>query len=295
MITGEIMSKIDISKTLYSGTPREKLMEFTRREELLTGIPSIDKDFGFPTGYYVIIGNPGTGKSWFALWLSRKFYIHHQLSSVYFSLEMPEWVVRSRILQQWSDITKSQLEAGNDTSQALTLIEKDAIVVNTFHSEDQGLQTPEIFEQWIEEYYSVGYRIFHFDHLHELAGANTNERNQGLTEKWAKMFQQICKNHSDIWLIVYAQPNGAAANKKVLRRTDIAGSKAITQKCDFTLSLNRNFEIDPDTGIVKSDDDQRNIILFLDKTRYTEKAHIAFKLYFAQTGNFFQIMEANHE
>lgn len=284
-----------ISKKLYSSKNIKELTKIDKKDSLHTGISNLDDDFGFPAGYYVILGNPGTGKSWFALWLSRMFYRNDQIKSIYFSLEMPEPLVRKRILQQWSDLTKTQLEMGQSPNEALKLLAQDSILVDEFYADDAKKQTPENFEMWVDEYYKLGYRSFHFDHLHELFGANDNKSNQTITEKWANKFQQICKKHDDIWLFIYAQPNGAAADKKILRRTDISGSKAITQKCDYFLSLNRNIEVDDKTGIQIIDNEERKIIVFLDKTRYTEKSHIGFRVYFAETGNFYSVAETNYE
>jgi predicted NACHT family NTPase len=283
VITTTIVTK------LYSSATLEELKRFEKKDSLNTGISYVDNDFGFPSGYYVILGNPGTGKSWFALWLSRMFYRHDGMKSVYFTLEMPEPMVRKRILQQWSDITKSQLESGTPTHQATDLMSQDVIVVDDFYAEEAEKQTPENFEVWIRTYYQLGYRIFHFDHLHELLGSNDNAKNQKVTETWAKCFQNLCKKYTDIWLMIYAQPNGASANKKILRRTDISGSKAITMKCDYFLSLNRNIDIDEKTGVVLVDENERNIILYLDKTRYTEKTHIGFRIHFSETGNFYPV------
>jgi len=283
------LTKEQIKKTLYSSMSLADLTKVSKKESLNTGVSYIDNDFGFPCGYYVILGNPGTGKSWFALWLSRMFYRHDDQMSVYFSLEMPEPMVRKRILQQWSDLTKSQLESGVSTEQAISFMAKDTIVINDFYASDASLQTPDNFKTWISVYYNLGYRIFHFDHLHELFGANDNAKNQTVTEQWAKVFQQLCKDYDDIWLFIYAQPNGAAANKSLLRRTDIAGSKAITQKCDYVLSLNRTVNVDENLGVVIIDDNERNILLWVDKSRYTEKSHIGFRIHFAETGNFYAI------
>lgn len=279
-----------IADKLYSSKTREELKHFEKRAQLLTGISPIDNDFTFPYGYYVILGNPGTGKSWFAIWLSRVFYKHNQMTSVYFSLEMPEQVMRARILQQWSDLNKAEFESGGNISHALELLERDVLLVDNFYEEDTKGRTPANFELWVDEYYKMGYRIFHFDHLHEIDGANDNALNQKATELWAKCFQKICKKYNDIWLFVYAQPNGAAANKKILRRTDIAGSKAITQKCDYVLSLNKDIQLD-DNGMPISDTGDRTIFLFLDKTRYTTQPYLLFRLHFAYTGNFFGTTE----
>lgn len=284
-----VITDEQIAKKLYSSKTVKELNKVEKKESLNTGISYIDNDFGFPCGYYVILGNPGTGKSWFALWLARMFYRHDQQTSVYFSLEMPEQMVRQRILQQWSDFTKSRLESGENPTEAIDLMSKDVILVDDFYSEDTTQQTPENFALWLKEYYRLGYRIFQFDHLHELFGANDNSKNQHVTEEWAKCFQKICKQYQDIWLIIYAQPNGAAANKKILRRTDIAGSKAITQKCDYVMSLNRPIEVDEDLGVSVIDDNERKILVWVDKSRYTEKSHLGFRIYFSETGNFYAI------
>lgn len=284
------MKDNQINSKLYSSKTFKEILDFKVKPTLETGIEKIDKLFSFPSGYYVVLGNPGAGKSWLALWLSRVFYRHNQKQSVYFSLEMPQSVVTMRLLQQWSDLTKAEFERGKSTKEALELLAKDVFVTDCFYEEDTSQQTPQNFSKWIDIYYKHGFRVFHFDHLHELLGANDNKLNQTVTENWAKCFQQICKNYDDIWLFVYAQPNGAAANKKILRRTDIAGSKAITQKCDYFLSINRSFEIDDDTGLIEVSNEDK-VILFLDKTRYTEKTHIGFKLLFDDTANYYSYTE----
>lgn len=281
-----------IADKLYSTKPDEELLKIEKKLELNTGITGIDADFGFPAGYYVIAGNPGAGKSWFALWLSRVFHKHNGKKSVYFSLEMPEPIVRQRVLQQWSDLNKADFENRKHELLALDYLRQDIIVVDTFFSDDGKNQTIKNFENLIEEYYTLGYRCFHFDHLHELEGANVNQTNQKVTEDWAKAFQKIIKDKTDMWLFIYAQPNGAAAEKKILRRTDISGSKAITQKCDYFLSLNRVIELD-ENGLTITNSNDRQIILYIDKSRYTEKVHIGFKLFFAETANFYSIAQGN--
>jgi hypothetical protein len=285
--------KIDqrIANELYSIKPDSELLSIEKKLELNTGITAIDADFGFPAGYYVIAGNPGAGKSWFALWLARVFWKHNGKKSVYFSLEMPEPIVRQRILQQWSDLNKADYENRKSELSALDNLRQDVIIVDTFYSEDSKKQNVKNFTDLVNKYYDLGYRCFHFDHLHELDGANVNQTNQKVTEDWAKGFQNIVKDKPEIWIFVYAQPNGAAAEKKILRRTDISGSKAITQKCDYFLSLNRIVNLD-ENGIMITNSNDRQVILYIDKSRYTEKVHIGFKLFFSETANFYSMSGA---
>lgn len=275
------------STKFYSRLNPDEIKSVERRKTLTTGVKRIDTLFGFPTGYYVICANPGTGKGFFATWISRQFWRFNQEKSVYFSLEMPESLVRERLLQQWSDLTQEQYMSGADTSTAISLLKDDVIVVDELSEDEQILEPIRLYKA-IETYFALGYRIFHFDHLHELSGANDNNRNQAVTEEWAKIFQIICKDFPEIWLFIYAQPNGASASKYILRRTDIAGSKAITQKCEFFLSLNRKVELD-ENGEPLIDKEDRTVILYLDKSRVTSKSHTGFRLLFDETGNFTEL------
>lgn len=273
---------------LYSDWTKKQLLHFEKRNQAKTGIYKIDENFGYPTGFYVIAGSPGAGKGWFATWISRQFYIHDQLKSVYFSLEMSEQVVRTRILQQWSDLTKKEMDNGGDTSMALDYLQKDVILINEFYSQESHKQTPQEFYNLFENYYRLGYRVFHFDHLHEISGANDNNRNQNMMEVWAKTFQKISKEFKDTWVFVYVQPNGKGYEKNILKKGDISGSKVIIQKCDFFISINRE-ETD------SFETESRNILLYLDKNRYTDQNHVAFKIYFHPNGNFYSSGEEIYE
>lgn len=268
----------------------DELLNINQREMLSTGIPELDNSFKHPTGYYVICANPGVGKGWWAMWLSRKFWLLHQKRTVYFSLEMTTDLIKKRILQQWSVLTEQEFNNVMETKDfskletAISMLKQDMFRVDEFGGSDTTQVKPEIFRKKIEEYYKLGFRIFHFDHLHELEGANVNEKNQSVTELWAKTFQGICKDYPDIWLFVFAQPNAGASKKRFIEKTDVSGSKAITQKCEFFYSLNRKLEMDTDIPQISNDD--RNVFLFLDKNRITSVQYKAFSLHFSLTGNF---------
>lgn len=267
----------------------DELVNIQQREMLTTGVHEIDSEFKHPTGYYVICANPGVGKGWWALWLTRKFWQRHQKRSVYFSLEMTTDLIRRRILQQWSVLTEKQFNeviANKDYEKlqpAYEMLRQDMLRVDEFGGSDTSSVKPEVFRKKIEEYHKMGFRIFHFDHLHEIDGANSNETNQKVTETWAKCFQNICKDFSDIWLFVFAQPRGEASKKRYLERTDISGSKAITQKCEFFYSLNRKTDLEKEKT---SNEDDRLVEILLDKNRITSAQYTTYKMQFSLTGNF---------
>jgi hypothetical protein len=284
---------VKTAPVFYSEMNDEQMSKLEDREALTTGLPQLDSKFKFRSGFYIICANPGAGKGFFATWLARQFYSNFGKRSVLFSLEMGEPLVRSRILQQWSDLTPEQLEQGADTLPARELLREDAITVYPFGKDDGRYQTPENFRQDVISFYERGCRIFFFDHLHELEGANVNDKNQSVVEAWAKAFQALCIDYPDIWLFVFAQPNGAAESKGVIRRTDISGTKSITQKCEFFLSLNRSIETDRETGMVKVDEQNREVLVWVDKNRISPQQYVGAKIWLSRTGNFTATLDAD--
>jgi len=266
----------------YSNWTDEELKKITDRNRLETGLPELDRLIKFPNGFYIICANPGVGKGWFALWLTRQFWKYYQKKSIYFNLEMEESLVRLRIQQAWSDLTQQQHQQGMSILPAVELMKKDVIVIDNFYQEDTKLRTPEKFLQLFDQYYFLGYRIFHFDHLHELEGMNTNDKNQLLSEKWSAVFKKINDEYKNVWLFIYAQPNGEASKKDIIKRTDIAGSKSITQRCEFFLSLNRKQKQD----FEELYEEERDVFVYLDKGRTESKTHVGEWIRLDETGNF---------
>ena len=298
---GEV-NRIERNKVItYSTMPDSEIMKIEERETMKLGLPLADDTFDWPTGYYVICGSPGVGKGFFALWLARKFWENGKKKSIYFTLEMGEKLVRTRILQAWSDLTLSQFKKKANTQKAQKLMKQDVISVYPFGQKDSRYQTPENFEKDFEEIYQKGYRVFIFDHLHELEGTNTNDTNQAIVERWGKVFQNIMKKpeHIDVWLFVFAQPNGASIDKKIIGRTDIAGSKSITQKCEFFISLNRKnnyYKKSIEQLINESNSDNREMFVWIDKNRISLTQYKGFNIYFGEDGNFYtDINEAHNQ
>lgn len=270
----------------------DNLLEFDLREELPLGIPTFDFVFRFPAGFYVVSGVPGTGKGWYALWLTRVFWERHKKKSVYFSLEMNEQLVRQRYLQAWSDLSEDEFKQViqnkdyKKIQKARDMVAEKMMIVDEFYSSDTKHQTPENFKKLFEKYYALGYRIFHFDHFHQLEGMNDNNKNQGVAEKWGQLFQSISKQYQDAWLFVFAQPKGGAYRERLLRMEDISGSKSVIQKCEFFISLSKKTKIDENADVLKIENDTRAVDMFLEKNRLTSHSNKVFNLYNLETGNF---------
>ena len=153
---------VKTAPVIYSEFSDEDFSKGEKRKTLTTGLPLIDNVITFHAGFYIVCANPGAGKGWFALWLIQQFYRLHNTKSVYFSLEMPEPLVRIRILQQWSTLTEEQFKQGANTTPAKKLMHKDAIIVYPFGLDDTAYQTPDNFEKDFIDFYNKGYRVFHF-------------------------------------------------------------------------------------------------------------------------------------
>lgn len=281
----ESLSSERTDELKYSQMSDKDLSTFVRRKSMAIGVPELDCKFTFPTGFYVICGNPGSGKGWFALWLARKFFELHKQKTAFYSLEMNEPLVRARLLQAWSDLSEEDFLNGGHTGKAMDLLKQDAIMVYCFGQDDLKYRTSENFEKDFVKHYEQGFRVFMFDHLHELSGSTVNDSNQKVVEEWGHTFQRIVKNYPDIWLIVFAQPNAASATKKLLGRNDMLGGKSITHKCEFFISLNR--QLKEEDGEIKTDAENREILFWVDKNRITSHQYFGVNLFFGKDGNFY--------
>jgi hypothetical protein len=272
----------------YSKMNDEQIEEVEHREVITTGLRRIDEILPFIAGFYVVVGNPGAGKGWLATWLAKQFFILHQKRTVLFTLEMAEPLIRARILQQWSGLTLEQFENGGNTNQAKNLMRQRALTVYPFGQNDTAYQTPENFAADIDRFYEEGYRVFMFDHFHELDGANADiATNQKVTQLWGRVYQEVCKKYPDIWLIVFGQPNGAAAKKVFIERTDISGGKGMTQKCEVFLSLNRiPLPMDKGFDINAQKEQDPAVILWIDKNRLSPQQKVGCQVFLSPTGNF---------
>lgn len=273
----------------YSDFNDTEIEEIPSWDGLSVGDYELDREFGFPQAFYIIIGNAGAGKSWFSLWLARMAWELNKKRTVFFSLEMSEPEVRKRLLQAWSDITQKDMEAGAPTDKAKKLLREDAIVVDEFFPEESEKRNEQELERAVKYYYQKGYRVFILDHFHELPNTEDNEKIQKTAKTWAHAIRGIVNEYKDIWFFLFAQPHGAAEKKQLLTRGDFKGAKNITDMCQIFMSLNRKQAKDEDTGTMVVDDSSRLVLLRVDKSRRTSVSYKNYKLVFSETGNFHSV------
>lgn len=271
----------------FSEMTDDEIREKEIRETVSLGFGKLDRDFGFPTGFYLILGNSGAGKSWFSLFIARQLFERHQKKTAYFSIEMTLNEIKTRLLQAWSDIPYRDFKAGQgDTTKAISLMKKDAITFHRFANDGVEYETPDNFEKDFLKFKSQGYKVFIFDHLHELEGAIEMEKNQKIMSEWGKLFQKLSGEHLDCWFFIFAQPGAGASNKRILDRNDIWGSKTINYKVQFIMTLNNMVEKDENGLPIQRDGAEKPIMIFLDKNRYTPAQYIVENTALLDTGNF---------
>ena len=282
-----ISRKNDSTIIKYSEMTDKDIRSKEIREVLKTGFFKFDTDFGWPAGSYLIIGNTGAGKSWFALSLARQIFLRNDKKTAYFSVEMTPEQIKTRLLQAWSDIRYKDFYDGCDTSKAERLMRKDAITFHSFSKKDNDkYSSPENFEKDFKMFYNAGYRIFMFDHLHEVPGATEMEQNPKVMAKWGTLFKKLEGENTDCWFFIFAQPVSTAAKKKILDMNDIWGSKTINFKIQFIITLNDFSEKDTDGFSIAPIDGKKPITIFLSKNRFTPANFIKEQTYLLDTGNF---------
>lgn len=281
------MLEDDILNISYQKKTVQEIVKIDKVEKFRIGIPKIDRDFGFPSGLYFITGTGGTGKTFFATWLAKQMFTLNQRKSMYLSLEMSEPIMRRRLLQQWSDLTQAQFDAGLSVKKAVNIMYQDAIYIKKIEKNQQKV---EYIKKIIDSCYNIGIEIFIFDHINEITGMN-DERNMITADLWASMFVEMSNKYPKMHFFVFCQPNKQSFKQKILTLDSIKGSSVIAEKAHYFISLNRL--VPKDEFEEDNVPEDRRVIIRLDKTRNTAINHKNFLVLFDETGNFVQMKGFN--
>lgn len=268
--TIDLSKDIDLAAIQKQNYPRLKI-----------GFDIIDYE-GIPSGMNLIIGTPGSGKSWFAIWLMKAIHQHNGLSSVFFSLEMDYRGILRRMVQSYAGLSLIEYETGSDASAGEKLIRQMKPIIQDYTGLDGNEITPTAFVSQVQAFYAKGYRVFFFDHLHEIPGVMTNDKNQQVIETWGDVFKSIRNSYDDIWLFILVQPNKEGYKKEFLTKENTAGSAAILNKCDFFLSVNRVI----DKTQMNDHEMDKPVRLWIDKNRRGSVDKTVQPCVLTKTGNF---------
>lgn len=261
----------------------EELQSHKEYPKLKLGIEQLDQA-GVPSGMALLIGQSGSGKSWFMNHIVKAAWELNKQRSVIFSLEMDTQGLTRRMLQSYSGLTITDMMYGGKTQPGIDLIREAKPIVMDYTQVDRDAITPLSFSQAVHEYYSMGYRVFLFDHFHEIPGVSTNDKNQQMTEIWGDAFKAIRNEYDDVWLFVLVQSNKEGYKKEILTKEYVSGSSALVNKCDYFLSLNRKEK--PDDNLAFEMAKPKLVTLWVDKNRRSFADRFAVKCFLDSTGNF---------
>jgi len=244
----------------------EELSRITHYPTLKTGISNLDRG-GLPPGMNLIIGQSGAGKSWFMNHLVKCAWTLNKKRSVVFSLEMDFDGLKKRMIQSFSGLTYEQFVYGGDISSGIKILrEVNPVIIDYTKQESDRITTADFLTK-AHQLYKEGYRVFIFDHFHEIPGATVNERNQQVTEQWADAFKLLRNTYDDLWLFILVQSNKEGYKAKILKKENVSGSSALVNKCDFFLSLNRTEDPDSMENVDFAQD--KVVKIWVDKSRRT--------------------------
>lgn len=280
---GIIKVQQKIPKTRLKNLTLEELTSFKKYPKLKIGIEQLD-EAGIPSGMNLIIGQSGSGKSWFMNHIVKTAYQFNKQKSVIFTLEMDTVGLTKRMMQSFSNLTATQVENGETSEIGIKIIQKIDPIIIDYTQVDRDAITPLSFSQAVHEYYAQGYRVFLFDHFHEIPGISTNEKNQQQTEIWGDAFKAIRNTYDDVWLFILVQSNKEGYKKDILTKEFVSGSSALVNKCDYFLSINR--EEKPDPNLALELDKPKYLSLWVDKNRRSFADRFAVRVVLDNTGNF---------
>jgi GTPase SAR1 family protein len=250
---------------------------------LKTGLGNLDRG-GIPPGMNVIVGQSGSGKSWFVNHLIKTAWTLNQKRSVLFSLEMDFEGIKKRMIQSFAGVTLDEFVFGADVSRGIELLKDvDPLIIDYTQSDSKNVAIKPFLKR-VHELYQEGYRVIMFDHFHEIPGMTVNEKNQQLSETWADAFKLIRNTYDDLWMFVLAQSTKEGYKKKILTKEYISGSSALINKCDFIITLNRTEDPDKVSGTDFATD--KLIKIWVDKSRRTSADKYMTNATLKSTGEF---------
>lgn len=263
------------------------LLEYKEIQGLNTGLKKLDDRFHFYPGINVVVGQPGSGKSWLVTWLALRFWQQHQIKSLFFSLEMGEDLIVNRVLQQWSGMSREEMEL-KDPEVGRNYIKQGFFLINSLDT-----NSVKYFLEESEKQINNGVRVIFFDHLHQIPGMMDSKRNRGLSQIWGEAFELLRKKYPEVVMIILAQPNKSAYDKVALQIGDISDCSPIINKCDIFLGIS-NDQAREGKGFTESMDSGKapgGRLFWCDKNRISGQSQVGIKLYFAPNANLYEFEE----
>lgn len=229
----------------------------SNRPDGVYGVPTDFIEFDELTGglhggqMIVIAARPGVGKSTLALDIARSASIHHQMTTVFFSLEMSRTELAMRILSAEGKISMGRLKKGNlDTEGWTNLATLQGRIDSAplFIDDSPNMTLMEIRAKCRRLKQRNDLKLVVLDYLQLMSSGKKVESRQQEVSEFSRSLKLLAKE-LDVPVIALSQLNRGSEQRTDKRPmvSDLRESGSIEQDADMVILLHREDMYNPDS------------------------------------------------
>ena len=229
----------------------------SNRPDGVYGVPTDFIEFDELTGglhggqMIVIAARPGVGKSTLALDIARSASIHHQMTTVFFSLEMSRTELAMRILSAEGKISMGRLKKGDlDTEGWTNLVTLQGRIDSAplFIDDSPNMTLMEIRAKCRRLKQRNDLKLVVLDYLQLMSSGKKVESRQQEVSEFSRSLKLLAKE-LDVPVIALSQLNRGSEQRTDKRPmvSDLRESGSIEQDADMVILLHREDMYNPDS------------------------------------------------
>ena len=229
----------------------------SNRPDGVYGVPTDFIEFDELTGglhggqMIVIAARPGVGKSTLALDIARSAAIHHQMTTVFFSLEMSRTELAMRILSAEGKIPMSELKKGDLGTEGwtnLATLQGRIDSAPLFIDDSPNMTLMEIRAKCRRLKQRNDLKLVVLDYLQLMSSGKKVESRQQEVSEFSRSLKLLAKE-LDVPVIALSQLNRGSEQRTDKRPmvSDLRESGSIEQDADMVILLHREDMYNPDS------------------------------------------------
>ena len=229
----------------------------SNRPDGVYGVPTDFIEFDELTGglhggqMIVIAARPGVGKSTLALDIARSAAIHHQMTTVFFSLEMSRTELAMRILSAEGKIPMSELKKGDLGTEGWTNLANLQGRIDSaplFIDDSPNMTLMEIRAKCRRLKQRNDLKLVVLDYLQLMSSGKKVESRQQEVSEFSRSLKLLAKE-LDVPVIALSQLNRGSEQRTDKRPmvSDLRESGSIEQDADMVILLHREDMYNPDS------------------------------------------------
>ena len=244
----------------FSDTLEETINEIDANSNRPDGVYGVPTDFiefdeltgGLHGGQMIVIAaRPGVGKSTLALDIARSASIHHQMTTVFFSLEMSRTELAMRILSAEGKISMGRLKKGDlDTEGWTNLATLQGRIDSAplFIDDSPNMTLMEIRAKCRRLKQRNDLKLVVLDYLQLMSSGKKVESRQQEVSEFSRSLKLLAKE-LDVPVIALSQLNRGSEQRTDKRPmvSDLRESGSIEQDADMVILLHREDMYNPDS------------------------------------------------